>query len=663
MLWQLFKISDKFSNYHTPFLGLKARLSQSWAAPSVLMAVVFLVKLQLLRSTIQAFIDIAEKGTLELCSAANSLAQAESEAPRTAARMANKLIDQSLTHSVKTLLELLAMIVTALKGILLFVIEIYIGTWACLTVSFVNIAANEALNATESVVHFANKTVQAAVHGVEEGLEELEKIVNGATGLIGTIESFVSGSEKQISKVNFSIGSLEHLDIPSSINADLEKLRTRVPTYEGVKTELEDIVSIPFGLVVSKIKSSNVTIHAGKVQLPPSRTVSTCNLTDVSIFYDHCSRAANTAVGVLTALVCIGIVSLIFYNIFSENRKWNRHTDVATRFKSPQGADELNQEMRNLAAISVADANIVARTALKFTSKNDKLKGSPLISWYIQFITYRPALSALAAGLLILVLSLFEFIVVKVLSSETKKLGDFIARSMNDTSSSMKNDLMLWQSSTNGEIRDLQDQVNTEILDWVSSSTQTVNNTLQHFMTSMNNEIDKVFGKTPFYKPLSVVVDCLIGNKVEKMETGLTWIHKKAQVSFPQISIVNDTIWKNQTKIVSANQKTDTVLPFVVNALYDQIQSEAIVGFVFVGVWCLFAIGGGIYVFLQNDNYTDEDSIGGEYGDMPFKRETQFFEGPHRKPTLKSPAKIPDQYGNWHSTVDSYCFKAGLGST
>lgn len=663
MLWQFFKIADKFSEYHTPFLGLKSRLTQSWAAPSVLMAVLFLVKLQLLRITIQAFINIAEESTLELCSMSNSAAQAARDAPRAAALMANKLIDESLTHSVKGLLDLLAIIVTALKGILLFIIEIYIGTWACLTVSFVNIAANEALNATESVVKFANSTVHTAVHGVEDGLEELQKLINGATGLIGTIESFVSGSEKQISKVNLSIGALENLNIPDSINADLEKFRTHVPTYDGVKTDLENVISIPFGMVVSKIKSSNVSFQAGNIKLPPSTSVSTCNLGDVAVFYERCSNAADTAVSALTAVVCIAIVCLIFYNVFSEDRKWRRHTDIAMRFRTTDSSDDLGQEMRNLTAITAAESNIVTRTALKVASKTGALEKTPLISWYIHFITYVPALGALGAGIIMLILSLFEFIVVRVVSVESKKLAHFIGKSFNDTSASIKSDLTLWQSSTNEEIMDLQDEINTQILGWVSTSTSTLNNTLQTFMTKMNNEIEHVFGNTPFYKPLSAVVDCLIGNKVEKMETGLTWIHEKAHVSFPQLSVLNDTVFSNQTKVASASQKANTVLPTVTDALYSQIQSEAIVGAVFVAIWCLFAIGGGIYVFLQNKNYGDSKSMEQTYGDTKIQRETQFFEGPLRKPSLRSPVQVPGRYGNWHSTVTSYCFKEGLEST
>lgn len=661
-MWQGFQVlNDRYADFHTPFLGLRARLSQAWAAPAVLIAVLFLVKLQVLRLTIQGFIDVVESGTVDLCIAANHAAASMAEAPKTSAQLANTLIEKSIDATTKSLLELLAMIFTALEQILLFIVELSIGTWACLTVSFVNIAANEALNATESVVEFANKTVHLAINGVEDGLNELSHLINGATGLIGTIETFITGTEKQITKVNLTVENLQNLNIPVSINSKLEGLRDDIPTYDGVKTVLEDTISIPFNLLKTQIRSTNLSFQSRLASPAEFHVSQVCSVAEISTFYAKCAHVADIAVHAFTAVLCIGIVSLIFYSGYAEYRKWNRLSELAaTHSSSWAGYDEIQTEMNTMAALSSVESNSMKRLADRLAQK---LGGSncaqrPLISWYIHYITYPPAFHALVSGLVILVLCLFEYIVVAVVVSEATKATASFARSGNQTATVLKQGMEAWQASTNSQIKSFQTQLNSEVFGWVTTSTQTVNDTLSKFMTTMNDEIDHAFGDTPLYKPLAVVVDCLIGNKIEKLEKGLTWVHEHAHVSLPRIDVVNNATKYNTTKMNSALEKFNSTFPVIANSLYSQILTETVVGACFVGVWVLFALGAGIYLALENQDY-DTSSINGSVNEEKLastskRRATRVFGGPNRKPRLRHPSNASIQYGQWNSSVDPY---------
>jgi hypothetical protein len=96
-----------------------------------------------------------------------------------------------------------------------------------------------------------------------------------------------------------------------------------------------------------------------------------------------------------------------------------------------------------------------------------------------------------------------------------------------------------WAEQSNVALARHQDELNTDMFGNLKEVTGAVNDSLTRFTDIINNGLNTAFGNTPFMDPLKAVVDCILLNKVEKVQEGLTWVSDHAHITFPTLS--NDT--------------------------------------------------------------------------------------------------------------------------
>jgi hypothetical protein len=126
----------------------------------------------------------------------------------------------------------------------------------------------------------------------------------------------------------------------------------------------------------------------------------------------------------------------------------------------------------------------------------------------------------------------------------------------------------------------------------------------------MNSTIAQDFQGTPLYSPVSSIMQCVIGSKLQEAEQGLTWIHNNAKVSLPR---VNETILLAATNsstpgmnVQSITNSTVTVLSSTLQVLYDtyakSVYLELYISVVLLCIWLVVAGAGFGYCYWVHNH-------------------------------------------------------------
>ncbi len=64
----------------------------------------------------------------------------------------------------------------------------------------------------------------------------------------------------------------------------------------------------------------------------------------------------------------------------------------------------------------------------------------------------------------------------------------------------------------------MQTELNSHVLNWVGTTTSTMNATLNDFLDGITDALTSTFGGTPFNAPLQTFVQCILGRKLEVLK-------------------------------------------------------------------------------------------------------------------------------------------------
>lgn len=582
---------DKFKGIPTGFLGLRARLTQSWLAPPLLVLIIYIVKLLLLQRIIEVFLDLSFMSVKAECKAAKSVVNTALDAQAQSIILANKMVNKSVKSTIDAAIDSLKLTMTVAEKLIMFALEMTIGTYACLSVSAINIAAGEAINGTEAVVNFTSHHIKAIGEDLNSGLNDVSKYLNTAVGLLMNIEDFVTGGDKKIQSVNLTISKLNNLSIPTSINSNLEKIRNDVPTYDTTKKKVASLIDAPFDMIKGKLNSTNftTTIKMDNPYQNLSRNFQGCNFTEINDGFDIVKSKINTLTNILCALCAVAIAVSIVYQIWSTTRHW-RFME-ATAAEQPDQVlkdDMLRPEVVNMNRISLAESNFFGRFAFKHFNNE--------IRWIFEYLSRPPVATFLLIGIAGLILSGMEYAVLKLMISGADEIKKIAGSTTNNLKSNLNNMTDSWETTTNNQINGIETDINQNMLGWLYNGSLQLNNTLNTLMDSIDGEITDIFNNTFLMKPLQAAVQCVIGNKVDTVEEGLTWVHNKSRVDLPRVS--KALLPKDASNVTEqADSNFDNILHSGIQSIYHQIKVQFIVSAIFIAVWILFALG--VYIFYS----------------------------------------------------------------
>ncbi|CAN6603967.1 plasma membrane fusion protein Prm1p [Trichomonascus vanleenenianus] len=583
------------------YIGIRARLSQVWLNYWTILLSLMAVKVLLFRSSLANSLNSAERYTLKTCELSEKLVSQAASTPHYVSAAANSLIEEAMTAALKAMVDILLLIIKAAENIIIFVIEMVIGTYACLLTATVNGAVSVAINATEAIIDFVNDGLGAIADELEVGLGALSTAVNSVEGFIADVSSLFTGTDNKISfkQVNLTVGELKDFKIPDSVNDRLTYVRDHLPTYDDVKNETEGLIRKPFEILSGLLNdtlSRDLNLDLDLISVPPKQSLSYCN-NGFSIHGFYTALQDGTQVATKYIAIALFLVALLamFPVVYKEIRNWRWMQVCAT--KTAEAGYEQQIEIihdsthRHIAMLQ----NFVSK------STESPLKKT-LTKWWVGYVTYTPALATIFLGLGGLVLVALQYVVLHQVNKSLPEWQDSIADVTNDVSTEIKNESIAWVNNINKAISHTEATVNNELFGWIHQATDSVNHTLTAFMLGMNKELKLVFQSTPLYDPISTVVYCTIGSKIAMAQKGLTWIHDHSDVTFPRIpaqAVLNNQSFINDSIGDEVAESAIDALHSVINVYQHSLQVELFIAMVLTLCWLIIAINGLFYCWWK----------------------------------------------------------------
>lgn len=615
----------------TPYIGIRARMSQIWINYYTVFLVLVIIKLVIFRMSLGNSIETAEKYTMSSCKSAENIGSSAASVPHYMAMGSNTLIATGLEHTRSGLIQMLMLSLTILEQILMMVIEMMVGTYVCLLTVAVDTAANTAINATETVISFVNSSLTNVVDGVEKGVNALQTAINSVGSAFNKIASvFTDGDDNSlISNVTLSVDSLRNLSIPTSINDKLEKLRSSVLNYDEVKNATEEVISIPFDLLKQTMNETllqkKITFNVSAIEIPAAQQLSFCSQNSgIADFYDQIQQGVDTLAKIFIIILAAIAVGVCIPTAYNEFKQWDWLKECAENAHEVNSTLNENQvedrEMQNpvsnenidyIEVIQAASHKWITRFQIFAARQFSDLTKKTLAKWWVEYVLYPPAVMVMLLGLGGFLVVIVQFIIFNQVKDALPGFEQGINSATEATLVDVQDGISRWANTTNVQIQNAQTDINDEVLGWLNTATGSINNTLTVFSTKMNTQLKSTFGSTPFYDGISGIVYCVIGRKIESVQKGIVWLHDHSQISLPNITsdyVLPSALYDDPSYNASATDSskvqslTESAVSMMVSAMRNLIEVyerslylELRISAILFSVWLFVALIGFIY--------------------------------------------------------------------
>ncbi|KAG0666033.1 plasma membrane fusion protein prm1 [Maudiozyma exigua] len=583
----------------TNYLKLRERLTQIWINRYTLVIILAILKLTFFIKSLVSALNNSESYIISNCSTIDKMyANIMENTPHYLGVMGNYMVEKSMIAAVNASLETLSLLVYASEELLTFVVDLYLGTYACLIVSAIDGTVDVATNTTEKLLSSVNGTVHNIANDLDDGLNDISKVINKILKAASKVENFFtdnddddddSDSTSTISTVNLTISSLRNVYIPSSINDKLQELADKTPNFDTLKNKTKAKIAIPFVYARNEVKKVNVTNifrNQSLLYTPPLTTTNTdgsgicsSNKPEIHTVYKDLIKSVKILSTIFIILMSIVAVAVLIPIAYEEYRNWSRLEELEDTYDSKgyfYESDNLScVSTLNDSAIDTPDILSIYQMVFHrwqsrvanmfqycFTLGNritmTKLQKAKL-EWFVAYITSERALILLGVGLLALIVCIFQLIIISTLQRKVNSMGgSTFHKKMTATlnnSDTLKRDLTIWGAQTNIYINSTETYINEETFGWIDTTTTSINNTVATMISDIDEALGDMFNGTLLYKPMKTVVKCVIENKLYEVEKAMTWINNEAHLNIPRINATEMETYLDSNQTSSANSK------------------------------------------------------------------------------------------------------------
>jgi hypothetical protein len=588
----------------TPYLGLKARLSQVWINRWTVLILLVLARVLLAIQSLQADMSSAQSQALSACNSVQSAASSMASMPHYMAQGVNQLTADGITKVVHGLVDTLDLIVTGVEGMILFYIDFLVQTWICLITLFIKGSVEAAVSLVESVTSALNSTLPTIENDFAGAIGGFQTVYNDFVKGVDAVASIIKVKPPPPLDLSKQMDEIKNYKLPSSINDDLNKLNASVPTFAQVKNFTTTAIETPFEMLKNLINSDlgNYTFDSSVFPIPQRQAVSFCGANDgVDTFFHAVGDALIAARKVFIAVLVIAAVLACIPMAYREIWRW-RSMKQRAQLVRQQAHDPLD-------VVYIVSRPYTSTAGIKAASFFSNSRRQILVRWIFAYATSVPALVLLSLGLAGLFSCLCQYIVLKTVEKEVPQLTAQVADFANMVVTSLNNASEQWAVGANDVLNSTSNEINGKFFGWVNISTTAMNNTLNTFLDQTELLLKDAFGNTPLYGPVQGIFDCIIGMKVQSIEKALTWVSDNARIDIPMLpnntftvgaaaSIADNSSSSSSSFLSSPGATTSDQISEVVvkvtNKLQNGIQTEAIISSVIVLCWVMLVLIGVI---------------------------------------------------------------------
>jgi len=582
--------------YLTPYLGLRARLSQIWINRWTILLLLVLVRTLIAIATLDSNLGSARREALSACTQVEDVGSAMASMPHYMSQGVNELTATGVERAVHGLVRMMEMSVSGVEEIVIFVIHMLTSTYLCLVTLVVTGSLHAAVEIGNSIYEKLNKTIDSVTDDLGKTAKSVTDDLNKFLGSLKGIP-FADLKPPQIN-LDDKINALRDLKVPPEMQQKLQSLNQSIPTFEEVQDFADNLIRIPFGEVKKLIRGLDTfEFNRTLLPIPAKEKILFCsNSNGINSFFDSLVEIEITArkafLAVLIVLAIVVCVPMAWSEI-KRYRKMERRTKLLSN-----GHDIMD-------VVYLSSRPHTSGIGLWFGARFGSTRRQTAARWAIAYATSTPALFLLSLGIAGLFACLCQYILLKSIEAKVPKLTNQVAGFADTVIKSLNNASMSWSTGVNKAVRATSDEINVDMLGWVNTTTTAINGTLNQFVDKMNTELEKALGGTVLKEPVEGVLKCLVGLKVEALQKGLTWVKEKAHIDFP--TMPNDTFSLGTLAKLSDNEsaaqlladpngktkdKISSAVAGLVEKLMDGIRTEALISSFIILLWFVILLIG-----------------------------------------------------------------------
>ncbi|KAJ9608655.1 plasma membrane fusion protein prm1 [Cladophialophora chaetospira] len=687
----------------TPYLGLRARLSQIWINRWTVLLLLVLVRSLIAISGINDNLGSARSKALSACSAVESTGSAIASMPHYMSAGVNELTAAGIEKSVNGLMQMSTLSVTAIEEIVVFVIGMMTNTYLCLITFAVTGSLHSVIGALTSAQNGLNNLTKNLGGDLSGAVSTFEDAYNSFLGKLGSFIALGQTIDKPAPlNLTAEVNSLKNLKLPPNLDADLLKLNGSIPTFDQVKNFTENLIRLPFEEVKLLMNEymGNYTFDRSVFPVPQKEQLTFCSDNNgINSFFDDMADltalAAKIFIGVLVTLAILVMIPMAWREIKRYRKMQQRSQMINSNAKDPMDV------------VYLVSRPYTSSAGVKLSNSVQSQRKKELVRWVVAYATSDSALFVLSLALAGLFTCLCQVILVHSMQKEVPNLTNQVADFSDKVIASLNNASEQWAIGTNAAILATNKDINQNMLGWVNTSTTAINDTLVAFVDETTKVLNATFGGTILYDPIMEVLNCLVLLKIQGVEKGLTWVHDHAHVDFPTLandtfstgavaSLANSSSNPSDSILASpgsaASDEISAAITTLVNKLYDGIRTEAIISTVILLVWVAIVLGaiiralslwygrdkvrgeGGAAAYpsgpASNDFRSDNQDRYAGFVDVPMnnmRKDGSLSPAPEYTPPEKSDAREDDYQdsklgfsGSHHSQQPNYDSKQGF---
>ncbi|KAF2497413.1 hypothetical protein BU16DRAFT_605792 [Lophium mytilinum] len=555
--------------YLTPYLGLRARLSQVWINRWTILLLLVLVRTLIAVAGINDNLGSARDKALRACTEVEGIGSTMASGPHFMAQGINEMTATGVEKAVNGLMSMLTLSVTTVEEIVLFVINMMTSTYVCLITLAVSGSLHAAIELGDEVTQFLNKTLPGIGDDIGNTAQSFTSDLNGFLQKLSSIP--FGGGEAPTLNLDGDINKLKNFtaQLPSDVSDSLEKLNNSIPDFADVKNFTDSLIRLPFEEVKKLINESmtNFTFDRSILPVPAKAKLTFCTGSNgINEFFDDLVALEIKARKIFIAVIVILAVLVCIPMWYREIRRY-RWMQERSQLVNQNGYEPMD-------VVYLTSRPYTSTFGVKLANRFGSTRRKTIMRWSVAYATSVPALFVLSLGVAGLFACLCQFILLKTIQKEvpglTNQVADFadnVIHSLNSASSS-------WAGGVNHAIGTTNANINQDVFSWVNTTTSAVNNTLNGFVDTMHNDLDKAFGtNTPLSDAITGVLDCLVTLKITGIQKALTWVTDHAHVDFPLMN--NDTFTLGALASISNSSSAADLLSDPSSSTKDDI-SDAI---------------------------------------------------------------------------------------
>ncbi|KAH6888734.1 hypothetical protein B0T10DRAFT_60931 [Thelonectria olida] len=549
---------------YTPYLSLRSRLSQVWMNRWTILLLLVLIRVLILIASLNDNVGDAKTKALSACTKVEDIGSAMASMPHYLSVGVNEMAASGIEKSVEAMVYVLEMILKGVEAMIIFYINFLTATYTCLIAALVHGSLDVVANVTEDATDAFNKIIDKVVSEIDDIASDL---TSGIEKVTSAIEDSVFGSVvPKFPTVNFTepVNNLKNFELDADdFVKDVRQLNDDLPSFKEIQNLTAEAVSVPFDLVRSLIDEEfgNYKFDRDSFAIAKKQQLSFCSDNDTlnqffTKLFELIHKAKTIFLAVLIVLAVLAIIPMALFEI----ARWKRERHHA-QLMSENAYDPMD-------VVYIASRSTTASFGIKIASRF-KGKKQILVRWCVAYATSPIALFVLSLAIAGFFSCFCQWLLIRAMKEEVPALTQEVGAFADDVVKTLQNVSAEWATDANSVITDLNNDINSNVLGYVSNATDAVNDTLTTFMDTMNDGLDEVFNGTILLDPIKTVVYCTIGNKVENLQKGLTWVHEHAKVSFPLFD--DDTFSAGANSSISGDSDLNTFLSSPSSVTTDEV--------------------------------------------------------------------------------------------